>query len=168
MNTPKILMFHGKEGSPNGRKASFLKSKTKYQTWVPAYPSNEGPVEQQFPKCVSIARQACQDFAPDIIVGSSFGGAVLLQLVTEGLWQGPSLFLAQAGAMYGIADTLPHEVPCILVHGTQDNIVPIEGSERLALSSPNARLIKNNDNHSLVTLCDGLFDLCLDYLLLQK
>ena len=28
---------------------------------------------------------------PDIVVGSSFGGGILLRLVTEGLWTGPSL-----------------------------------------------------------------------------
>ena len=168
MTKPRILMFHGKEGSPNGRKSTYLKNNPKYLINVPSYPSNSGDVEKVFPICLDIAKRELHDFRPDVVIGSSFGGGILLQLITAGLWRGPSLFLAQAGVKYGIANILPAEVPSILVHGTADTIIQVEDSAQLANSSANARLIKIADGHSLRTLCDGLFDLCIDYLLLKR
>ena len=165
---PRILLFHGKEGSPNGRKATHLKENPKYNTLVPAYPSNDGPVDDVFPRCYEIACSHLQKFQPDIVIGSSFGGAILLKLITEGRWRGPSLLLAQAGYMYGVAKTLPHEVPALLVHGSNDRVVPLKGSQILASSSPNAHLIQNAENHGLPTLCDGLFETCIDLLWLKK
>ncbi len=164
---PRLLLFHGKEGSPDGRKATHLKTNPKYITHVPAYPSNDGPVDDVFPRCYEIACRQLQDFQPDIVIGSSFGGGILLKLITQGRWRGPSLFLAQAGYMYNIAQRLPHEVPALLVHGSADTIVPLEGSVALASSSPNAHLIQNSENHGLPTLCSGLFETCIDLLWLQ-
>ncbi|MEC7985370.1 MAG: hypothetical protein VX278_09415 [Myxococcota bacterium] len=165
---PKLLLFHGKEGSPNGRKATHLKKNPKYVTRVPSYPSNKGSKDAVFPRCYEIAQKNLQEFEPDIVIGSSFGGGILLQLITDGLWRGPSLFLAQAGYMYNIANHLPKDVPAILVHGTADRVVPILGSQVLAQSSPNAHLIQNAENHSLPTLCDGLFEACIDLLWLKR
>ena len=168
MTQPKILMFHGKEGSPSGRKATYLKNNPKYQSKVPAYPSNAGQVEEVFPTCLEIAKHNLREFAPDLVIGSSFGGGILLKLITEGLWRGPSLFLAQAGVRYKIANVLPPQVPVVLVHGVDDKTIPLIDSQILADSSANARLIEITDGHSLRTLCNGLFDLCIDYLLLQR
>ena len=82
---PRILMFHGKEGSPQGRKSRFLKSCSQYEVCVPAYPSNAGPVTEVFPQCLSIARTTLDQFQPDLVIGSSFGGGILLKLITEKL-----------------------------------------------------------------------------------
>ena len=167
MSLPKVLMFHGKEGSPNGRKATFLKNHPGYHAHVPSYPSNQGPVSEVFDTCYTIAQQELADFSPDIVIGSSFGGGILLQLVRDGVWQGPSLFLAQAGVMYSISQSLPEGVKAILIHGTQDTIVPYMDSQLLADSSSSSRLILTNDSHALENLLDGLFALSIDYLLCQ-
>ena len=35
-------------------------------------------------------------FRPDVMVGSSFGGAVVLELIQRGIWSGPALLLCPA------------------------------------------------------------------------
>ena len=164
--THKILMFHGKEGSPYGRKSTYLKKNPNYTAHIPSYPSNEGPVEEVFDTCYEIAKAELEKMSPDLVVGSSFGGGILLKLVTEGLWTGPSLFLAQAGVHYKISDTLPENIPCVLIHGAKDKVIDIRDSERLAHSSNAAKMVVlPNDSHALESLLGGLFDLSIEYLL---
>ena len=55
--THKILMFHGKEGSPYGRKATYLRENPVYTAHIPSYPSNQGPVEDVFDTCYEIAKK---------------------------------------------------------------------------------------------------------------
>jgi len=165
MSVPKILLFHGKEGSPNGRKATFLKEHPKYNAHVPSYPSNEGPVSEVFDQCYTIAQQELAQFQPDLVIGSSFGGGILLRLVTEKRWTGPSLFLAQAGVMYNISTAPPQGLQATLIHGTKDTIVDYQDSVLLAESSAKARLILTNDSHGLENLLGGLFELTIDHLL---
>ena len=164
--THKILMFHGKEGSPYGRKATYLRKNPSYTAHIPSYPSNEGPVEDVFDKCYEIAKEELKKMNPDLVVGSSFGGGILLKLVTEGLWTGPCIFLAQAGVHYEISTTLPQDLPCILIHGAKDKIIDVRDSEKLARSSYSAKMVTlPNDSHALESLLEGLFDLSIDYLL---
>ena len=164
--THKILMFHGKEGSPYGRKATHLRNNPNYTAHIPAYPSNKGPVAEVFDECYEIAKEELRKMKPDLVIGSSFGGGILLRLVTEGLWTGPSLFLAQAGVHYNISETLPPNVPCILIHGVKDSIIGVQDSEKLASSSDSAQIVVlPNDGHSLESLLGGLFDLSIEYLL---
>ena len=164
--THTILMFHGKEGSPNGRKSSYLKKSPLYSAHIPSYPSNRGPVEEVFEECYEIAKGELASMNPDLLIGSSFGGGILLKLVTEGFWTGPCIFLAQAGVHYNISDTLPQNVPCILIHGAKDNIIDVRDSEKLARSSDTATMVVlPNDGHRLESLLGGLLDLSIDYLL---
>ena len=164
--THKILMFHGKEGSPHGRKSTYLRNNPSYTAHIPSYPSNEGPVEDVFDTCYEIAKKELAEMNPDLVVGSSFGGGILLRLVTEGLWTGPSLFLAQAGVHYNISETLPQNVPCLCIHGAKDTIIDVRDSEKLARSSDAAKMVVlPNDGHRLESLLGGLFDLSIEYLL---
>ena len=88
-----------------------------------------------FVKSVEVATRAVLADEPSLIVGSSFGGAVLLQLIVNGVWTGPSVFLAQAGVKYDIADALPNGLRAILIHARDDKIVPFEDSERIVANS---------------------------------
>ena len=165
----KVLMFHGKEGSPYGRKAMHLRNNPCYTAHIPSYPSNRGPVSEVFDECYEIAKKELAKMNPDLVVGSSFGGGILLKLVTEGIWTGPSLFLAQAGVHYKISETLPQNVSCILIHGAKDTIIELQDSEMLAQSSNTAQMVTlPNDGHRLESLLGGLFDLSIQYLLKSR
>ena len=163
----KILYFHGRQSSTKSSKAEYIRQHRPHDVYIPAYPSQNRPVEESFPECYPIAQKALQEYAPDLIIGSSFGGGILLKILTEGLWKGPSLLLAGAGVRYNIAKSLPLDVPALLIHGTQDKIVDVEDSRILAASSPHAQLIEIQDNHSLKTILNGLLLLAVDHLLVH-
>ena len=49
-----------------------------------------------FSACVELQRESIEAFRPDVVLGSSFGGAVVVELLRRGVWTGPTLLLAQA------------------------------------------------------------------------
>ena len=49
--------------------------------------------------CLDLQRKAIDRFQPDVLVGSSFGGAVAVFLALRGGWRGPLLLLAPAHAV---------------------------------------------------------------------
>lgn len=86
---------------------------------------------------------------PDIAVGSSFGGAVLVELIERGIWKGKAILLAPACHKIAKlaklkAPTLQKNKNILIVHGTKDKTVPLEDSKKL-----NNRIIEVNDNHRL-------------------
>lgn len=150
----KILYFHGKEGTCEGTKGQYLRSLGKYEVCCEHYNTGtRGDDWRDFlPQCVEISRQAIEKHEPDLIVGSSFGGGVLLSLVQKGLWTGPCVFLAGAGIQYGMMPVLPEGQKVILIHGTEDFLIPLEDSIRLTRSSESAKLIAIQDGHRLKRL----------------
>jgi pimeloyl-ACP methyl ester carboxylesterase len=85
-----------------------------------------------------------------LVIGSSFGGAVLLRLIHETPnWNIPALFLAGAGLRLTKYKSLPEGLKCRLIHGKRDGEIPLEDSICLANSSETATLVKTNDDHSL-------------------
>ena len=147
----KVLYLHGKEGTCQGTKVRYLRSLNKYEVCCEGYDTGIGgqPWQDFIPGCIEKSRQMIQKFQPDLIVASSFGGGVLLHLIQEGSWKGNSVILAGAGVRYGLSAQLPEEVPTILIHGIQDDIIPLEDSIALAGSSPKAQLIALKDDHRL-------------------
>ena len=150
----KILILHGKEGSPNGSKVRYVRGLASYEVHVLDYKPKQEPVYLALPRCVAAAKTWLTDNEPDLIIGSSFGGGVLLQLVTDGVWNKASLFLAQAGVMYGVSTSLPAKLPAVLIHGKQDEVVSFQDSVVLANRSNKAELWLINDNHRLKTILD--------------
>jgi pimeloyl-ACP methyl ester carboxylesterase len=101
-----------------------------------------------------------------LVIGSSFGGAVLLRLLIEGGWRGPSLFLAGAGPKLTPHRALPPGVPALLIHGTRDDVVPIDDSRALEATSATAALWEVDDGHRLgVILHDGTLDRAIAHLI---
>ena len=92
-------------------------------------------VEDAFDRCVEVARKAIREEQPSLIVGSSYGGAVLMKLVLDGDWSGPCVFLAQAAVKLGVGHLLPSHIPAILIHAPDDEIVPYEDSALMASES---------------------------------
>lgn len=143
MADPKVLFVHGLEGSPQGAKARLFAEHFEAQT--PAMDTSD------FEACVAVQRAAIEAFRPDVLVGSSFGGAVAVALLAAAAWRGPTLLLAQAAVHYDPAATLPKDVTVWLVHGTGDTLIPVEHSHRLAATgSPDrVRVIEVDDDHPL-------------------
>ena len=144
----RVLLIHGLEGSPQGSKAVFLSKR--FDTLTPHMDTSsfEGSVETQ--------TKALAEFRPDVLVGSSFGGAVAVKLLQQGVWKGPTLLLAQAARHFDVEERLPEGVPVLVVHGTKDDVVDIDGSRRLAnTGSPErVRLVEVDDGHRLQSLID--------------
>lgn len=158
------LFFHGREGSNLGNKARWLTRE--YGACTPKYSTTT------LDRAMPTARRVLKDHQPSAIVGSSFGGAVLLKLIQEGLWHGPSIFLAQAGVKFGLPAELPSTIPAVLIHGTRDEVVDIEDSRALSASSGSV-LVAVDDTHRLGTirhsgvLAKALTDLGIEPLLIR-
>lgn len=86
--------------------------------------------------CIAIQQDAIKTFKPDMIVGSSWGGAVASMLLHQGALQGlPVLLLAPAGGKFmryagrtkqwlaAIAKPLPSDQRVWILHGDGDDIV---------------------------------------------
>ena len=169
MTNAPVLFLHGLEGSTNGTKASWLRdhygayavdldttaarasskaAQERGERWNHLAPD----IKAAFATPLERARAA---IGPDtrLIAGSSFGGAVLMQLIEEGTWRGPSLFIASAGTKLTGLVALPSEVRAILLHGRDDTIVPIEDSRCVAANcGPNVQLWEIGDGHRMGTI----------------
>lgn len=148
----RVQLIHGLEGSPTGAKAQVLARH--FELVAPAMNTGD------FEGAVRTQADAVATFGPDVLVGSSFGGAVALALLQRGLWRGPTLLLAPAHAHFGIESTAPEGVRITVVHGTRDDICPVEHSRALARSA-SVELIEVDDEHRLGSLleADALADL---------
>ncbi len=143
MSDLRVQFIHGLEGSPQGSKARYLAEH--FEAITPAMDTSS------FKGCIATQAEAIEEFKPDVLVASSFGGAVAVALLDQGLWKGPTLLLAQAALMFPTSGKLPADVTVWLVHGVGDLVVDVEDSQRLAATgSPDrVRLIEVDDDHRL-------------------
>jgi len=90
----------------------------------------------------------------DVVVGSSFGGAVALELLARGAWVGPTVLLCPAHRLVGGRALrpppmlLPDAPAVVVVHGRQDDIVPIAHSRDLVRGT-RSPLVEVDDDHPL-------------------
>jgi pimeloyl-ACP methyl ester carboxylesterase len=139
----RVQFIHGLEGSPQGSKARSLAAHFAART--PAMDTRD------FEGCVASQARELAEFQPQILVGSSFGGAIADALLQRGLWRGPTLLLAQAAQRLGLAPELPQGVRVWIVHGLGDTLVPPDDARELAKSgSPGlVELRLLDDDHPL-------------------
>ena len=144
----RVLFIHGLESSPQGAKARFLAER--FTALTPAMDTSD------FARCVRQQATVLAEFRPDVVVGSSFGGAVLLALVRAGAWWGPTVLLAPAAAHFGVPGALPEGIPVTIVHGVADDVVDIASSRALGKTgSPDlVKLLEVDDGHRLQSLID--------------
>lgn len=142
----RVQFAHGLESSPFGNKARLFAQH--FDALTPAMDTRD--LEQ----CVRVHAAALEQFAPHLLIGSSFGGAVAVTLLERGLWRGPTLLLAQAARLYAPSCRLPAGVRVSLVHAVEDEVVNVEGSRALAKTgTPElVELIEVHDDHGLTAL----------------
>ena len=149
MSNLRVQFAHGLESSPQGNKARLLSQH--FLTETPAMNTRD------FESCVALHAGTAMRFRPDVLVGSSFGGAVAVALLERNLYRGPTLLLAQAAVMYRASVRLPPNVRVLLVHAPEDEVVPFAGSVQLAASGTQGmvELIERSDNHALSKLIES-------------
>lgn len=140
-----VHFVHGLEGSPQGNKARLLAQH--FDTSTPAMDTSD------FEACVDLHAKALADRQPDVLVGSSFGGAVVCALIQRGAWTGPTLLLAQAAVRRGLSLDLEADGPIWVVHGQGDTVVDPADSRALVAANVGRAitLIEVDDDHSLHT-----------------
>ncbi len=143
MTAVRVQFIHGLEGSPQGAKARLLAQHFTART--PAMDTGD------FDACVAVQAEVAGSFRPDILVGSSFGGAVAVAMLQRGLWRGATLLLAQAALRMGLPAQLPAGARVWLVHGLGDELIDVEDSRTLAAAGDRelVRLIEVDDDHPL-------------------
>jgi hypothetical protein len=118
-----------------------------------------------FAACVEIQRAALLEDQPDIVVGSSWGGAVVVELMRQGVWNGKTVLLAPAvhrvcmktkqGDSREIARQLRGK-RIIIFHDPTDDVVPFADSEVLAAEGQLELRAVDGGGHRLLGICkDG-------------
>lgn len=107
-----------------------------------------------FRKSVEVQRALLAAQPVDVVLGSSFGGAVALELLHSGAWKGPTVLLCPAHRLVAArgqvaSPTLPADAARVLVvHGEQDETVPLQDSRSLVKGTA-ATLLEVPDDHRL-------------------
>ena len=142
----RVQFAHGLEGSPQGAKSVFLREH--FDAGIPAMDTSD------FASCVAHQLRELMRFEPNVLVGSSFGGAVVLELLRRGDYSGPALLLAPAAGIYSVPLELPPNTAVTIVHGSHDHVVPLADSRQLATTGTPSliRFIELDDNHALGSL----------------
>jgi hypothetical protein len=145
----RVQFAHGLESSPQGSKAKLLAQH--FEACTPSMDTRD------FESCVGVHAGTLARFLPDLLIGSSFGGAVAVALLERGLWRGPTLLLAQAALHYNPRARLPKGVRVTLVHARQDDVVPVAQSVALAATGETGlvELIECDDDHALSRLVES-------------
>jgi hypothetical protein len=134
----KILYCHGLEGSPAGRKATALRD-AGHEVVAPPLSADD------FAAAVRAARRALEESRPDVVVGSSRGGAVAMRLGPPA----PLVLLAPAWRRCGVAPAVRRDTR--VLHGIKDDVVPLADSIELEEGNglPAENLVPLNDGHRL-------------------
>ncbi|MED5372729.1 MAG: hypothetical protein VX899_17055 [Myxococcota bacterium] len=117
--------------------------------------------------CVEIQKSVLKQASPDVVVGSSWGGAVLIELVLQGAWEGPVLLMAPAlervegrinpaAAAKKRARLHQHPHPIRILHAPEDEVVPYADSELLAHGDIVLTPVPGDDHRLLGTLQSGV------------
>ncbi len=135
-----VLFLHGFGSDPNGIRPTFLKQQG-YEVIHPALS------DDNFSESLRIAQLAFDQGRPDVVVGSSRGGAAAMNIEVGDT---PLVLIAPAWRNWGTDATVP--ATTLIVHSEHDEVVPFEGSQELARKSglPDDHLIVAGENHRMV------------------
>ena len=132
----KILFLHGMESMPGGSKVKFLESKG-YEVLNPFLP------KYSWDESLENAQLLVDTENPDVIIGSSRGGAVALNINTLGI---RLILIAPAWKRFGGSPM--HVSGGVVIHCREDKVIPYEDSEELSKLT-GAALITCGENHRM-------------------
>ncbi len=140
----RVLFLHGLESKPGGTKARFLQE-AGYDVLNPTLP------RESFEDSVNIAQDVIDSMQPDLVVGSSRGGAVAMSVSTRGA---PVVLIAPGWKRFMNEQQVSEwNIRCepqktIILHSRNDDIIPIEDSEELNVGN-NMKIIEVGECHRM-------------------
>lgn len=136
-----ILFLHGWNSVPGGVKPTYLKDHG-HTVINPRLPDDD------FAGAVRIAQAEFDKHQPQVVVGSSRGGAVAMNIASG---EAKLVLLCPAWKKYGTARTL--KAGTVILHSRADEVIPFGDSEELVRHSglPVAALIEVGNDHRLAT-----------------
>ena len=134
-----ILFLHGWQSVPGGVKPAYL-AQHGHEVINPKLPDDD------FAEAVKIAQEAIDAGKPQVVVGSSRGGAVAMNINSGGA---ALVLLCPAWKTHGIAKTV--KPGAVILHSRADDVVPFSDSEELVRNSalPASALIEVGNDHRL-------------------
>src|SRR5438874_6984126 len=132
----KVLFLHGWQSVPGGVKPTYLKDHG-HEVVNPALP------HEDFAEAVRIAQAEFDKHRPQVVVGSSRGGAVAMSIDSG---EAKLVLLCPAWKKYGTATTVKSDT--VILHSRADDVVPFTDSEELARTG-GATLIEVGSDHRL-------------------
>ena len=135
----KVLFLHGWHSVPGGVKPTFL-AQHGHEVINPKLP------DEDFTLAVRIAQAEFDKHWPQVVVGSSRGGAVAMNIESGGA---KLVLLCPAWKKYGAAKTV--KIGTVILHSKADDVIPFADSEELIKSSglPTEALIEVGKDHRL-------------------
>jgi alpha-beta hydrolase superfamily lysophospholipase len=133
------LFLHGWKSVPDGVKPVFLKTQG-HDVLNPKLP------DEDFAAALRIAQAVFDRYHPAVIVGSSRGGALAMNLQSG---KTPLVLLCPAWKNHGTARTIKENTA--ILHSRADDVVPFADSEELVQNSklPASTLIEIGADHRL-------------------
>jgi len=134
-----ILFLHGWQSTPGGIKPTYLKENG-HEVLNPKLADND------FDAAVKIAQAEFDQHHPDVVVGSSRGGAVAMNINSGNT---PLVLLCPAWKRWGTAQTVKPNT--VILHSETDETIPISDSQELICNSglPESALIVVGAEHRL-------------------
>jgi len=132
----KILFLHSWQSVPGGVKPTYLKNHS-HEVINPKLPDDD------FAESVKIAQEEFDKHQPQVVVGSSRGGAVAININSG---EAKLVLLCPAWKKWGTARTV--KPGTVILHSRADDVVPFADSEELARTS-GATLIEVGTDHRL-------------------
>lgn len=135
----KILYLHGWNSVPGGAKPTFL-ARHGHEVFNPKLSDDD------FAAAVQTAQIEYDRHRPNVIVGSSRGGAVAVNLDASDT---PLVLLCPAWKRWGTTTTVKRGT--VILHSRADDVIPFADSEELVLRSrlPESELVEVGSDHRL-------------------
>jgi hypothetical protein len=149
-----ILFLHGWQSVPGGVKPTYLKDHGHVVI-------NPKLADDDFAEAVRIAQAEFDKHQPDVVVGSSRGGAVAMN-INSGVAR--LVLLCPAWKKWGMARSVKPDT--VILHSRADDVIPFADSEELVKNSglPAYVLMETGSDHRLADTesLDLMLDCCSD------
>lgn len=132
----KVLFLHGWHSVPGGVKPTYLKDHG-HEVINPALDDDD------FDAALATAQAEFDQHQPQVVVGSSRGGAVAMNINSG---DAKLVLLCPAWKNWGTAKTVRTDT--VILHSRADDVIPFADSEELAKNS-GAKLIEVGSDHRL-------------------